>query len=86
MKPQNPNIDFSRVVSSDDLDNNIDIVKGVCMLLFSLEISCDGGSHEYERYAYLALQKALQHSIENFEALKPNLEYMDDFMRYETKL
>jgi len=83
-KPQNPNIDFSKVISTDDLDDSLDTIRGVCSLLNALELTNDAGSHPYNKHAYYALQVVLHHGIEELEAFKPRLEYMDNFMRYET--
>ena len=83
-KPQNPNIDFSKTVSTDDLDNSLDAIRGVCSLLSALELVNDAGSHKYDKQAYYVLQVILHDSVNEIEAFKPKLEYMDHFMRYET--
>ena len=83
-KEQNNNIDFSRFINSDNLEESLDVIKGVHKLLNALEISNDVGTNEYDKNAFFALQIALQHGIDEIEALKPNIEYMGDFMRYET--
>ena len=83
-KEQNKNIDFSKFVNSDSLEEALDIIKGVHKLLDALEISNEAGTHEYDKNAFFALQIALGHGIDEIEALKPNIEYMGDFMRYET--
>ena len=83
-KPQNPNIDFGKFVTPDDIDERLDAIKGVHNLLGSLELSADAGHNKWDKYAYYALQVALSYGIEQLEELKPNIEYMGDFMRYET--
>ena len=83
-KEQNKNIDFDKFVSTDCIDMSLDVVKGVHNLLNSLELSFDSGTNEWDKNALYALQIALEHGINEIEALKPNIEYMGDFMRYET--
>ena len=83
-KEQNKNIDFGKVVSTDDIDMATDVIKGVCNLLNALELSHDSGTREDDINALYALQVALDYGLNELEELKPNIEYMDDFMRYET--
>ena len=85
-RPQNPNIDFGKFVNSDDINERLDVIKGVHNLLGALELSADAGSNPWDRHAFYALQVALGFGIEQIEELKPNIEYMGDFMRYETAL
>ncbi|MDF1877298.1 hypothetical protein JHD47_05660 [Sulfurimonas sp. SAG-AH-194-L11] len=37
IKEQNKNIDFGKVVSADDIDMSLDIIKGVSYLLGAME-------------------------------------------------
>jgi len=83
-KKQNPNIDFQRFVASDDIDMATDVIKGVCNLLNAKELSSGSRTQEDDKNALYALQVALQYGIDEIEALKPNIEYMGNFMRYET--
>ena len=83
-KPQNPNIDFGKFVGTDDIDERLDVIKGVHNLLGALELASDSGNNKWDRYAFYALQVALSYGIEQIEELKSNIEYMGDFMRYET--
>lgn len=83
-KEQNPNIDFGRVVSADDIDMSVDIIKGVSYLLGAMEQLESHSVCKYTTKGLYALQIALTQGIKDIEALKPNIEYMDDFMRYET--
>jgi len=83
-KEQNKNIDFGKVVSTDDIDMATDTIKGVCNLLNALEISHDSGTRNDDKNAFYALQVALDFGLNELEKLKPNIEYMDNFMRYET--
>ena len=83
-KEQNENIDFGKFVNSDSLEESLDVIKGVHKLLNALELSNAAGTNEYDKNAFFALQIALQHGINEIEELKPNIEYMGDFMRYET--
>ena len=83
-RPQNPNIDFGKFISEDDINERLDVIKGVHNLLGALELSADAGSNPWDRYAFYALQVALEFGIEQIEELKPNIEYMGNFMRYET--
>jgi len=82
-KKQNTNIDFSKFVNSDDLEESLDVFKGVSNLLNALELSYDSGSNEWDKYAFFALNVAVNHGINEIEALKPNIEYMGDYMREE---
>ena len=82
-KEQNKSIDFSKFVSTDDLEESLDVFKGVHNLLSALELSNDSGSNKWDKHTYFALQIALHHGIREIEALKPNIEYMGDFMRGE---
>ena len=82
-KEQNKSIDFSRFVSTDDLEESLDVFKGVHNLLNALELADDSGSNKWDKHTYFALQIAVNHGIEELEALKPNIEYMGDFMRRE---
>ena len=82
-KEQNENIDFEKFVDSDSLEELLDIIKGVHNLLGSLELSNQAGTREYDKNAFSTLQIALQHGIEEIEKLKPDIEYMGNFMRYE---
>ena len=83
-REQNKNIDFDKFVDSDCIDMATDVIKGVHNILNSLELSHDAGKHPYDKYSFYALQIALEHGINEIEALKPGIEYMGDFMRYET--
>ena len=84
VKPQNPNIDFKKFVDSDDIDGRLDVFKGVHNLLIALELSADSGFNDWDKHAFYALQVALQSGIEQMEELKSKIEYMGDFMRYDT--
>ena len=83
-KPQNPNINFDKFVTADDINERLDVIKGIHNLLGSLELSADTGHNKWDKHAFYALQMALSYGIEQMEELKPNIEYMGDFMRYET--
>ena len=74
-------IDFSKFVSTDNINESLDVFKGVHNLLGALELSSDSGSNKWDKHAYFALQVALQYGISEIEALKPNIEYMGDYMR-----
>ena len=78
-------IDFSKFVSTDDLEEKLDVFKGVHNLLGALELSSDSGSNVWDKHAYFALQVAMQHGISEIEALKTSIEYMGDFMREAVK-
>jgi hypothetical protein len=84
-KPQNPNIDFSKVVSTDDLDSSIDIIRGVGSLLRALELSADSGSDIDIKCAYYALWRSLDFGIKEIDDLKKNIEYMDNFIMQEIR-
>ena len=79
-RPQNPNIDFEKFINSDDINEKLDAIKGVYNLLGALELS----EVEVDRNAFYALQVALEFGIGQIEELTPKIEYMGDFMRYET--
>ena len=81
---QNKNIDFGKVVSSDDINAVADVIKGVSYLLSAMEIMESECICEDTTKGLQALQIALDYGIKEIETLKPNIEYMDDFMRYET--
>ena len=79
-RPQNPNIDFRKFINSDDINEKLYAIKGVHKLLGALELS----EVEVDRHAFYALQVALEFGIGQIEELTPKIEYMGDFMRYET--
>ena len=74
-------VDFSKWVSVDDIDEALDNVKGAVILLDGLEYADDGGTHIYQKQGYIALSAILKVSIDKFEEIKNNLEYMDDIAR-----
>ena len=78
-------INFNKFVSTDDLEESLDVFKGVHNLLSALELSSDSGSNKWDKHAYFALQVAMQHGINEIEALKPRIDYMGDYMREAAK-
>jgi len=74
-------IDFSETIDTDDIDMALDPLKGVTVLLQALQLSQEAGSHEYDKYAYLALGMVCQDVIKDFEEMKPNINYMQEKIR-----
>lgn len=74
-------IDWQQTVSTDDIDMALDPLKGVAILLQALELSHDAGSHQYDKYAFLALGMVCHDVISEFEKMKPNVDYMQDKIR-----
>ena len=83
-RPQNPNIDFSKVIDTDDIRYIEEHAKGVIAILNAMELAAEGSIHKYQQQAYYVLQMSLEQLAKDIEELKPNIEYMGDFMRYET--
>ena len=69
-------IDYSKTVNEDDIIEIEDNIKGVMVLLDGLVIANESGEHKYQKEAYNTLCIALDKSIKDLEALKPNIDYM----------
>lgn len=74
-------IDFTKFIDADEVENSLDVFKGVYSLLNALEVSEDGSTSEWDRHAFYALQIAIEHGINEVRELKPNIKYMGDYMR-----
>lgn len=83
-RPQNPNIDFSKMIDSDEVESIADYARGVMAILNALELTANQVTHPYQDKALNVLQVCLGQMVEEMEGLKPKVDYMGDFMRYET--
>jgi len=68
--------DFSKIVSTDDIEDVEDNIKGVVALLSSLVIADSSGSHKYQKQSYEALQKSLEATVSDLEVIKTRIDYM----------
>jgi hypothetical protein len=84
MKQQNEKIDFRRFIDLDEFESVLEPIKGVSHLLSALEGSDETRQELYSKECFNYLQIIIEHSINKLEQLKPRIEYMGDFMRYET--
>jgi len=74
-------IDWKQVVGEDEMDETINLVKGVTAILETMELVNDAGGHAYDAQAYLSLAVVCRKAIGNLEAMVPKLDYMEKKMR-----
>ncbi len=76
------NLDFCNMVDTDDIDEALDNLKGVSVLLRGLlYLHNEGGSATRQREAYIALESLCDTVIEDFEDMKPKIDYMQSKIR-----
>lgn len=76
------NLDFSNMVDTDGIDEALDNLKGVTVLIRGLMyLHNDAGSATYQREAFLALERLCNIVVEDFEDMKPKIEYMQSEIR-----
>ena len=79
VKPKN--IEWSKTVNTDDIEDINEKVKGATVLLDGLLFADDVGHNKYQKHAYTALNDILFKVIENMDELKGNIDYMQDLIR-----
>jgi hypothetical protein len=73
-------IDYSKTLDSDELDNTMDHIRGVAAILNTMYISLGGGG-TVDNNAFLVLENTCHQALKEFEEMKPKLEYMEREMR-----
>lgn len=78
MKKTVEQIDYSKIVSSDDIIEIEDKIKGVVVLLDGLMIADSTGQHKYSEKAYDCLIDSLEIAIKGLEKTKESVEYIEN--------
>lgn len=75
-------LDFRKMIDTDDIDDALDNLKGVTVLIRGLMyLHNDAGSATRQREAFLALESLCDTVIEDFEDMKPKIDYMQTEIR-----
>jgi hypothetical protein len=77
------NIDFSQTVHSEEIELALSPLKGVLVLLSALELSAESGESMYQKHGYAALSLLCHETINNFEKMKPKLDYMQALLKVD---
>ena len=78
-------IDRRRIITSDEIENAQDYIKGAVAILNSLESSTGTCVHKYDSQAFLVLQNALDKAISDQDEIKEQVEYTNKIIRKLTK-
>ena len=79
------NIDFSKWMSTDDLSEIQDNLKGLQVIQYSLtDAQRGGGGYENIDLAYDLVGQIIGNIVSDIEALKPKIDYVDSFGRVGT--
>jgi len=73
-------IDYSKTVDSDELDNTMDHIRGVAAILNTMYISLGGGG-TVDNNAFLVLEHTCHQVLSELEEIKPKLDYMQAKIR-----
>ena len=74
-------IDFSRMLNSEQVDLGLDTIRGVIAILDAMELSAEAGHHGYTRQAFMVLSSVCREAVAGIEKMLPNLDYMEDYIR-----
>jgi len=77
-------IDFSKWMNTDDLNNLQCKLKGLTVIQYSLSADYDSGCYVDGKYVFEVIADNLNSIVKDIEKLKPQLNYMDSFARVGT--
>ena len=73
-------IDRQRIITSDEIENTQDYIKGAVAILNSLQSSTGTCVHKYDSQAFIVLQNALDQVIFDQDEIKEQVEYTRDII------
>jgi len=74
-------IDWGKTLSTDDLDNALNPLRGSVALLQALEIAEHSGTHTYSAQALYSMQLVILDTLKELEGFSEKIEYMDGKIR-----
>ncbi|PLY08349.1 MAG: hypothetical protein C0625_01820 [Arcobacter sp.] len=69
-------LDITKLVSSDNIRDIEENLKGAIALLAGLQFADEAGQHIYQRESYITLQIALGKAVKDLEQIKGSVDYM----------
>ena len=81
MNDSTKELNFSNMVSEDNITDAQDVFKGLVALLDSMAMSDDSGEHRYSKQAFEMLLTIAQSGVDKMEDMIPKIRYMQNTIR-----